>query len=44
MPSCYLLGRDGTVRFIHAGFYGSRTENELRREIGMLLREKPPQP
>jgi thiol-disulfide isomerase/thioredoxin len=44
MPSSYLIGRDGTVRFVHAGFYGERTERELRVEIDSLLREKPPQP
>jgi len=42
MPSSYLVGRDGTVRFVHAGFYGERTERELRSEIESLLRERPP--
>ena len=42
MPSSYLVGRDGTVRFVHAGFYGERTERELRWEIESLLREKAP--
>jgi thiol-disulfide isomerase/thioredoxin len=42
MPSSYLVGRDGKVRFVHAGFYGDRTERELRREIESLLREKAP--
>jgi thiol-disulfide isomerase/thioredoxin len=44
MPTSYLLGRDGTVRFVHAGFYGERTERELRAEIDALLREKAPAP
>jgi thiol-disulfide isomerase/thioredoxin len=42
MPSSYLVGRDGTVRFVHAGFYGERTERELRQEIESLLGEKTP--
>ena len=42
MPSSYLLGRDGTVRFMHAGFYRERTEGELRQEIESLLREETP--
>jgi thiol-disulfide isomerase/thioredoxin len=42
MPSSYLLGRDGRVRFVHAGFYGERTERELREEIDALLREPAP--
>ena len=39
MPTCYLLGRDGRVRFVHQGFHGDDTERELRREIGTLLAE-----
>ena len=42
MPSSYLVGRDGRVRFVHAGFYGQRTESELRREIDLLLRDPAP--
>jgi thiol-disulfide isomerase/thioredoxin len=42
MPTSYLLARDGTVRFIHAGFHGDTTERELRREIDGLLGEAPP--
>jgi thiol-disulfide isomerase/thioredoxin len=42
MPSSYLLGRDGRVRFVHAGFYGDRTERELRQEIDALLLEPSP--
>jgi thiol-disulfide isomerase/thioredoxin len=37
MPTCYLLGRDGRVRFVHHGFHGEDTERELRREIDRLL-------
>jgi thiol-disulfide isomerase/thioredoxin len=40
MPTSYLLGRDGRVRFVHAGFHGDSTDHELRREIEMLLSEK----
>jgi thiol-disulfide isomerase/thioredoxin len=39
MPTCYLLGRDGRVCFVHQGFHGDDTERELRREIGALLAE-----
>ena len=37
MPTCYLIGRDGRVRFVHQGFHGEDTERELRREIDRLL-------
>jgi thiol-disulfide isomerase/thioredoxin len=40
MPTSYLVGRDGRVRFIHQGFHGDRTETELRRQITALLAEK----
>ena len=40
MPTSYLLGRDGRVRFVHAGFHGNDTALELRREIEALLAEK----
>ena len=39
MPTSYLLGRDGRVRFIHEGFH-PETEKELRRQIDALLAEK----
>ena len=41
MPTSYLLDRTGKVRFVHIGFHGDRTENELRRQIESLLAEKP---
>jgi thiol-disulfide isomerase/thioredoxin len=44
MPTCYVLDRGGTVRFMHAGFRAGETERALRGEIGMLLAEKPPAP
>ncbi len=40
MPTCYLIGRDGRVRFVHSGFHGSATESELRGQIERLLAEK----
>ena len=40
MPTSYLVGRDGKVRFVHAGFHGDATARELRREIETLLAEK----
>ena len=40
MPTSYLLGRDGKVRFIHEGFHGDATDREVRKEIEILLAEK----
>jgi len=40
MPTSYLLGRDGRVRFMHEGFHGDSTERELRQQIETLLAEK----
>ena len=42
MPTSFLLGRDGKVRFIHEGFHGDRTESEIRRQIEALLAEAQP--
>ncbi len=39
MPTSYVLDRTGKVRFVHAGFHGSETDAQLRREIEQLLRE-----
>jgi thiol-disulfide isomerase/thioredoxin len=39
MPTCYVLGRDGRVRFVHHGFHGAATEQEIRRELDALLAE-----
>lgn len=41
MPTSYLLGRDGKVRFVHSGFHGEKTVQELKRQIETLLAEKP---
>jgi len=40
MPTSYLVGRDGRVRFVHQGFHGDATDRELRKEIEALLAEK----
>jgi thiol-disulfide isomerase/thioredoxin len=40
MPTSYLVGRDGRVRFVHSGFHGSATEAELRAHIEKILAEK----
>lgn len=40
MPTSYLLGRDGRVRFVHHGFHGDTTARELRKQIEALLAEK----
>ncbi len=40
MPTSYLIGKNGLVRFIHKGFHSSKTEPELRSEITALLVEK----
>ena len=39
MPTSYLIGRDGRVRFIHEGFHSGETEAALRAEIASLLSE-----
>lgn len=41
MPTSYLIGRDGRVRFVHEGFHGETTDRELRQHIEALLAEKP---
>jgi cytochrome c biogenesis protein CcmG, thiol:disulfide interchange protein DsbE len=38
MPSSFVIGRDGTIRFTHVGF-NDRTLEAYRREIGQLLDE-----
>jgi thiol-disulfide isomerase/thioredoxin len=42
MPTSFLIGRDGRVRYLHRGFHGSETDQQLRTEIEQLLNEKPP--
>ncbi|MBL9202589.1 MAG: TlpA family protein disulfide reductase [Opitutaceae bacterium] len=41
MPTSYLLGPDGRVRFVHQGFHGDATERDLRAQIEQLLAELP---
>jgi len=40
MPTSYLVGPDGKVRQVHAGFHGDETEKALRAEIEALLAAK----
>lgn len=40
MPTSYLVGRDGRVRFVHEGFDSGKSEKALRRDIEALLAEK----
>lgn len=39
MPTSYLIGRDGRVRFVHTGYHGAASDKELRTEIETLLNE-----
>lgn len=41
MPTCYLVDRQGRLRFTHAGFHGEQDVARLRAEITQLLEEKP---
>lgn len=41
MPTSYLIDRAGKVRYMHPGFHGAETEQELRQEIRVLLSEAP---
>jgi thiol-disulfide isomerase/thioredoxin len=41
MPTSFLLGRDGKVRFMHVGFYGAETDKTIRAELDRLLAEGP---
>ncbi len=41
MPTSYLVGPDGRVRFVHRGFHGGATEAEWRAHIEALLGGKP---
>jgi thiol-disulfide isomerase/thioredoxin len=40
MPTSYLIGRDGKVRFVHEGFHGDAGDRDVRKEIETLLTEK----
>jgi thiol-disulfide isomerase/thioredoxin len=39
MPTSFLLGRDGKVRFLHSGFHGADTRRKYAEEIEALLKE-----
>ncbi len=40
MPTTYLIGRDGRIRSIYAGYHGDPTDKLLRTELDALLAEK----
>ena len=40
MPTCYVMDRGGRVRFIHAGYHGTATDDALQKEVELLLSEK----
>jgi thiol-disulfide isomerase/thioredoxin len=40
MPTTYLIGRDGKVRYMHNGYHGAETDKLLRQQIDILLAEK----
>jgi thiol-disulfide isomerase/thioredoxin len=40
MPTTYVIGRDGKVRYLHAGYHGTTTDQHLRAELDVLLAEK----
>lgn len=39
MPSSFLVGRDGKVRHVHAGFRGDETRKKYEQEIESLLKK-----
>ncbi len=39
MPTSYLVGRDGKVRFVHEGYHGDATDRLLRQHLDALLAE-----
>lgn len=41
MPTSYLIGRDGKIRFVHAGFHATESPKQYATEIETLLKEKP---
>ncbi len=42
MPTSYLIGRDGNIHYVHAGFYPQK-EGSYLSDILTLLQEKAPQ-
>lgn len=41
MPTSYLIGRDGKIRSVHAGFQSADTPKKYTAEIESLLKERP---
>jgi peroxiredoxin len=41
MPTSFLIGRDGKIRHIHAGYRANETPKQYTAEIEALLKEKP---
>lgn len=39
MPSTYVIGRDGRIRAIVAGYHGAATDKELRTALNQILAE-----
>ena len=39
MPTSYLVGRDGKVRFVQSGYHGAASDQALRKRIEALLAE-----
>jgi hypothetical protein len=42
MPTSFLIGRDGKVRYTHSGFRGDETVKQYHDEIELLLKEPAP--
>lgn len=41
MPTTYLIGPDGKIRSVHAGYHGDASDRELRAGLDAILSEKP---
>lgn len=41
MPTSFVIGRDGKVRFLHNGFHGATTRKEYVEQIESLLKATP---
>jgi thiol-disulfide isomerase/thioredoxin len=42
LPTCFLLGPDGRIRYVHTGYHDGATAADLRREIETVLAETAP--
>ncbi len=40
MPTAFIVDRHGVVRYVHQGFHGEKTREELQSQIAALLAEK----